>query len=279
MVLILKKYVNYKCLACVLLVVVCSAINNVKADIYMDFTDTLLSTSELLGANSKQSRQRYIILNGVPITTSIYKVNFKHNRAIEKISNTLDINNIKTEHNSNKNQPFSLEPTVIVTKDWSAIYSVKLENDELVALDKKRVGENYVTLAKKLSSNQSMMVELVFENANDMKNLLFSREEDVKCDEILNMQRYPNSRRKFCLTEITRDKIVSQIVIFEGYGDPVTRVTHYQNELSDLDYQLDAVDKESSDKAILFASNDLSNTTIFTYKSNNKVLDVIQVDF
>lgn len=278
MVLKLVNLSKFKLVIIGLVAVIFSLIESVDADIYIDFSDTLISTSELLGANGDRSKERYIILNGVPITTKIYNINLKHNHAIEKLSNEANKVDYKAGMDDNNSMLLGLEPTVVVTKNWSAIYKINLEQFSSDKLRKNTVG-NYITLAKKISLNQSMIIELVFEDANDMKKLLFDVEEEVKCEEVLNIQRFPASRRKFCLTEVTSEKISSQIIIFEGGGNPGVRINHYNNELAELGYRTDVIDRNSSDKSILFASNNFSNTTIFTYKSNNKVLDIIQSHF
>ncbi len=250
--------------------------NNANADVYMDFTNTLLSTSELLGADQNQSRERYIVLNGTPITTRIYQVNLNHQDAIKKLS-------IELLKNHNKNileeKYTSSTPAATVTEDWSVIYGIDLSQLGKVVTEKELLNNNYIMLAKKISSNKSMVFDLQFKSVKDMKNLLFTIHEDVGCDEKLAIARYPASRRKFCLTELTSEKVISQVVIYEGLGNPATRISHYQNQLADLNYQFDVVDKQSSNKSILFAANKYSSITVFTYKSKNKVLDVIQSQF
>lgn len=259
----------------ILVHVSCLIFNSASADVYMDFTNTLLSTAELLGADESQSSERFIILNGVPITTKIYQVNLNHQVAIEKLSNEL-----LKKHNNNLEQKESIvPPAAMATEDWSAVYNLSLNQLEREVSENEYLNSNYITLAKEIAVNKSLIVDLKFENVSDMKNILFTMHEDVGCNEKLTIKRYPASRRKFCLTELTSEKVISQVVIFEGLGDPVKRITHYQNELANLDYRFDVVDKQASNKSILFAASEFSNTTIFTYKSNNKVLDVIQSQF
>ena len=252
--------------------------NSVYADVYLDFTNTLLSTADILNAQENQARERYIVLNGVPITTHIYHVNLNHKVAIEKVSSEILKNhNKKVQNSSNRITP----PVAIQNENWSIVYNISLndtgiEDSNINSIKQKN---NYITLAKKVVDNKSMMFDLTFRNVKDMKDLLFSMQEDVGCNEKLAINRYPYSRRKFCLTELTNERVVSQIVIFEGIGNPASRLSHYENELKLLNYDLDLVDKQSSRNSILFASSKLSNTTVFTYKSNNKTLDVIQSQF
>ncbi len=245
----------------------------VKADVYMDFSESLLSTASLLNANTSDSQDRHIILNGVPLTTRIYKVNIKHNRAIENVTNYFH----KPKHYEKVTQDeisqILSEPTVVVTKEWSALYNINLDDAHA------RSDVNFITFAKKISHNESQIFELKFDNAEDMKDLLFKMQGDVTCNEVFSIQRIPNSRRKFCLTELTESKILFQIVIYEGKGNPVNRANHYQIELLNQDYRLDMIDTQSHDRAIIFASNEISRTTIFTYKMSNKVLDVVQFQF
>ena len=256
-----------------------------NAEVYMNLGNSLFTTAQILGANKDQSRDRYIILNGTPITTNSFKIKVEHEDAIYEIyKNKVNVSELD-EVNESKLPGIGSEPIVVVNDEWSAIFNINSDglSDNQESMNLQLIpnvnSENYIILVRNSANNNSIVHELKFNQAKDMRDLLFKQDDDVLCNEKLNIHRYPSSRRKFCMTELTNEKIISQVIIYEGFGDPVTRISHYQDELVNLEYKLDSVDKSSSDQAILFASNKYSNITVFTYRSENKILDVIQSHF
>ena len=264
----------------------CLAFENVAADVYMDIGSSLNSTVELFGANGNTGQERYIILNGVPITFTKSNTNLSHLEAIDEVYKfkMQEHTSVQTVADSKKWGDES-EPIVIINDEWSAIF--KINSKEMFDSNSKvqfeatnnTLNQNYIIFARNSINNKSIVHELKFNQAMDIFKMFLSENEDVDCDVKTTVDRYPSSRRTFCITELTNEKIISQVVIYEGYGIPSVRISHYQKELESQNYHLEAVNTSSHDRSILFAKNDITNITVFTYKSQNKVLDILQSQY
>ncbi len=254
----------------------------IQADIYMDLDTRFQSIAQLLG-NSDVS-ERYLVMNGVPVRTKIYLsrlvpdeiIDTVYKRKYQDIVSGRDLANDLSE------------PIIISNQNIATILSINLnellnndgeQNRHLTAIDTSHE-ENYVVMASKINDNNSRVFELKFNSIFDIAKLLLDNGSDVECNEKLNLERYPSSRRIFCLTEITSDQTKSQTIIYEGQGNKHSRLAHYQNELDSMNYNIDAAGNGSdNDASIFFASNKYSQVTVFTYLSKNKTLDIIQSKF
>ncbi|MDH3609710.1 MAG: hypothetical protein OEQ24_10780 [Gammaproteobacteria bacterium] len=263
-----------------------NASNAVHADVYMDMGDSLFSATQLFQSNGNENRERYIVMNGTPITTRVSKINKSPLDVIDEIYK-IKIQEYHSIHalNTNSRQQSTIPPFVLINEDWSAIF--KIDTNQIMKENENNIEnsdnvngiDNYIVLARKNAGDHSYVYELKFDHALDIFNVLLEQEGDVECsnDEIIN--RYPTSRRKFCLTELTSEKVISNIIIYEGNGDPAMRMVHYKEELDRLNYQLEALNNISTDRSILFAKNGNKNLTIFTYRSEEKVLDILQSQY
>ena len=273
------KYILYICLLSLFF-------SSATADVYMDIGGAISSTSEIFNANGKIDQERYLILNGVPISSVASSTNMTPLDAINEVykAKLQEYNSLRSVANKPISENES-EPIVVVNEEWSAIFKINSKeminssNLDQVEYDGNSHNQNYIVFAKKSVNNKSIVHELKFNNAMDVFRMFLADDKDVECNVTVDINRYPASRRKFCMTEITNEKIISQIVIYEGYGNPSVRISHYKDELKSQNYNLESIINSSHDRSILFAKSNDSNITVFTYKSQDKVLDILQSQF